>query len=188
MDFCLDDALKLDYLNGQLSEKDRILLEEHLAACSECRREIDGLRRTAAMVGALTVPSVPAAWTAAAKDRLRAKKLSPVAGVPSRPTATRRRTTVFQYAVITAGVTAGLALLFWLVMGGTVQRWLPGLSAAGLGITEPRAARTVDLVTWILALYSLLFVPSIIDNIYRLVQRGGRRNFSGRSAEKQIIV
>jgi hypothetical protein len=61
-------------------------------------------------------------------------------------------------------------------MGGTVQRWLPGLSAAGLGITEPRAVRTVSLVTWILSLHALLFVPSIIDNIYRLVRREGRRS------------
>jgi len=182
MDFCLDDALKLDYLNGMLSEKERILFEEHLASCPGCRQEIVELRRTAAAVAGLTLPSVPAAWTAAAKDRLRAKRSSPAAAVPLRPAPSRRRTNVFQYAVISAGVTTGLILLFWLVMGGTIQRWLPGLSAAALGISEPRAARTVDLVTWILSLHALIFVPSIIDSIYQLVRRGGRRSHPGASA------
>ena len=182
MDFCLDDALKLDYLNGLLSEKERSLFEEHLGACPGCRQEIVELRKTMAAVAGLTPPSVPEAWTAAAKDRLRVKRSSPVAEVPLIPAPIRRLTNVFQYAVIAAGVTAGLVLLFWLVMGGAVQRWLPGLSAAALGISEPRAARTVHLVTWVLSLHALMFVPSIIDNIYQLVRRGGCRKPPGSSA------
>jgi anti-sigma factor RsiW len=178
----LDDALKLDYLNGMLSEKERILFEEHLAACPRCRREMVELRKTAAAVAGLTRPSVPAAWTAAAKDRLRAKRPSPGSQVPARPAPARRRTNVFQYGVIAAGVTAALVLLLWLVMGGTVQRWLPGLSTAALGISEPRAARIIDLVALILSLHALMFVPLIIDNIYQLVRRGGRRTHPGPSA------
>ena len=186
MDFCLADALKLDYLNGLLSEKERILFEEHLAACPGCRGEIVELRKTAAVVAGLTLPSVPAAWTAAAKDRLRAKRSFPAAAVPLGPVPAGRRTNVFLYGLIAAGVTAALVLLFWLVMGGTAQRWLPGLSAAALGISEPRAARTVDLVTWILSLHALLFVPSIIDNIYQLVRRGGLRSHPGSSAGRFV--
>jgi len=172
VDSCLDDAIKSDYLNGLLSEEERILFEEHLASCPGCRREILEIRKTAAAVAGLTPPSVPAAWTTAAKDRLRAKRSSPVVAVRLSPAHTTRRTDVVQYAVIAAGVTAGLVLLFWLVMGGLVQRWLPGLSTAALGISGPRAARTVDLVVWILSLHALLLVPSIIDNLYRLVRRG----------------
>jgi anti-sigma factor RsiW len=182
MDFCLDEALKLDYLNELLSEKERTLFEEHIAFCPGCRQEILELRKTAAAVGGLTSPSVPAAWTAAAKDRLRAKRSSPVAAIPLSPAPTRRGTNVFQYTVIAAGVTAGLVFLLWLVMSGAVQRWLPGFSAAALGVSEPRAARTVDLIAWILSLHTLLFVPSIIDNIYRLVRRAGRRSHPGSSA------
>jgi len=178
MDFCVDDALKLDYLNGLLAEKERALFEQHLAACPECRREIVELRKTAEAVAGLTPPSFPASWTAAAKDRLRAKRSSPAAAVPLRPAPARPSTNVFLYAVITAGAIAGLVLLFWLVLGGTVQRWLPGLSTAALGISDTRAARTVNLVAWILSLHALLFVPSIIDNIYRLVRRG--KGFSSR--------
>jgi len=175
MDPCLDDVLKLDYLNGTLSGGDRALFEEHLAACPACRREIVELRETAAAVAGLTPPAVPAAWTAAAKDRLRAESPILAAAAPSRLISARRRTSVFQYAFVTAGVTAGLALLFWLAMGGTVRGLLPGLSAAGLGISDPSVARTVSLVVGVLSLHALLFVPSIIENVYRLVRRAGRR-------------
>ena len=182
MDTCLDDALKLDYLNGLLSEKDRTHFEEHLAACPGCRREIVELRNTVTAVVRLTPPSVPPAWTAAAKDRLRAERSFPDSPVPAWPALARRRTNVFQYGLIAAGVTAALVLLLWLVMGGTVQRWLPGLSTAALGIPDPRAARIIDLVALVLSLHALMFVPSIIDDIYQLVRRGGRRTHPGPSA------
>ncbi len=165
MDICLDDALKLDYLNGLLSEKDRVRFEEHLADCPGCRREIVGLRNTAAAIAELKPPSVPEVWTTAAKDRL----------AHARPAPVRRRTNIFLYALISAGVTVILVLLSWLVLGGTVERWLPGLSTAALGIAEPRAARIIDLVAMILSLYSLMLVPSIIDNIYLLVWKSGRK-------------
>jgi len=182
MDTCLDDALKLDYLNGLLSEKDRTRFEEHLAACPGCRGEIVELRNTVTAVANVKPPSVPPAWTAEAKDSLRAKRSSLASPVPGRPAPARRRTNVFQYGVIAAGVIAALALFLWLAMGGTVQRWLPGLSTAALGISDPRAARMVNLVVLILSLHALMFVPSIIDSIYQLVRRGGRRSHPGSSA------
>ncbi len=179
---CLDEALKLDYLNGLLSEKDRIRFEEHLAACPGCRREIVELRNTVISLSGLTHPPVPAAWTAAVMDRLRAESPSSVSPALADPVRFRQRTNVFLYAVVSTGVTATVALLLWLVMGGMVQRWLPGLSTAALGISDPNAARTVGMVTWILSLHALIFVPSIIDNIYRLVRGGGRRSHPRPSA------
>jgi anti-sigma factor RsiW len=173
MDICSDDALKLDYLNGLIADKDRVRFEEHLAACPGCRREIEGLRQTAAEVVDLTPPTVPNAWTTAAKDLLRIKASSLIA---PKPAPLRRKTNIFLYALISAGVIAVLILLYWLVLGGTVPRWLPGLSTDALGISEPRAARAVDLVVLILSLYSLMLVPSIIDNIYLLVRKNGRKS------------
>jgi anti-sigma factor RsiW len=169
----LDDVLRLDYLNGTLSEKERALFEKHLDACPACRREIDGLRRTAAAVAGLRPPAVPAAWTAAAKARLREKASLP-AIVPMDPALARPRTDVFLYAAIAAGITGGLVLLFGSVLGAAAGSWVSGLSDA-LGVSGPRAARTAGLVVGILSLHALLFVPSIVDNVYRLVRRGGRR-------------
>jgi anti-sigma factor RsiW len=175
MDSCRDDALKLDYLNGLLSGKARALFEGHLAACPGCRREIAELRKTAAAVAGLTAPSVPEAWTAAAKARLRAETRSAGAAVPPGPAAARRGSGALRYALIAAGVTGTLVLLLWLVLAGTVRRWLPGLSADALGISAPRAARTVDLIAWVLSLHALAVVPSIIDGIYRVARGRGRR-------------
>jgi hypothetical protein len=61
-------------------------------------------------------------------------------------------------------------------MSGAVRVLLPGLSSGGLGMLELRAAKTVNLVVGILSLQALMFVPSIIDNLYRLVTRAGRRD------------
>jgi anti-sigma factor RsiW len=174
MGSCLDDGLKLDYLNGTLSAGERTDVEEHVAACPWCRQDIAGLRETVAIVAGLTLPSVPVAWTDALKDRLREETAVPLAAVSSRPAPIRRRAGVIQYAAVAAGVVAGLVLLCRLVLGGWVERWLPGLSTAALGISEPGVARTVELITWIVSLHALVLVPPIIDNIYLLVRSGGR--------------
>lgn len=175
MDICSDDALKLDYLNASLSEKDRVRFEEHLTVCPACRQEIDDLRNTAAATSGLTPPSVPEAWADAVKSRLKAKVLPLDAPIPERSAPVRRRTNIFLYALISTGVIAVLILLSWLALGGTIQRWLPGLSTTALGITEPETARVIDLVAMIVSLYSLMLVPSIIDNIYLLVRKSRRR-------------
>jgi hypothetical protein len=108
-------------------------------------------------------------------SRLRAERASRAAQVPAGPVPARRRTNIFQYGAAAAGVTAALALLLWLAIGGTGGRWLPGLATAALGITDPRAARTVDLVALVLSLHALLLVPSIIDSICQIARRDGRR-------------
>jgi predicted anti-sigma-YlaC factor YlaD len=182
MDACPDDALRLDYLNGLVSEKERARFDSHLAACPECRRDIEDLRKTAAAVAALGIPPVPEAWAAAAKDRLRAKGASPAAPTPGWLAPALRKTSLFQFGLVASGVIAALGFLLWLVLRGTVERWLPGLSAAGLGISDPRAARTADLVVWILSFHALLLVPSVIDGIWGLARRDARRSRPGRAS------
>jgi len=181
MRLCSDDAAKLDYLNGTLSERERTAFEEHLVACPGCRLEIVHLRTTAIAVRGLTLPAVPADWTDAAKERLRARRASVIPAVPSRPAPRGRWTDVSAYALTGASAIAGLVLVFRLVMGGMIQRWLPGLSAAALGISEPGAARTAELVAWIVSLHALVLLPSVIDSLYVLVWGSGRRKHPGRS-------
>lgn len=77
---------------------------------------------------------------------------------------------------------AGLVWLGRLAFGGSVQRWLPGLSTAAFGISEPGVARTVELVTWIVSLHALVLIPPIIDHIDVLVRSGTRRRPSARPA------
>jgi anti-sigma factor RsiW len=40
-----------DYLEGALSERDRIRFEEHLAICGKCQEYLEQFRRTIAAVG-----------------------------------------------------------------------------------------------------------------------------------------
>ena len=42
-----------DYLEGALSERDRIRFEEHLAVCGKCQEYVKQFRRTIAAVGSV---------------------------------------------------------------------------------------------------------------------------------------
>jgi len=42
-----------DYLEGALSERDRIRFEEHLAVCAKCREYMEQFRRTIRAVGSV---------------------------------------------------------------------------------------------------------------------------------------
>ena len=182
MSHCTDETTKLDYLNGRLPEPERIRFENHLSGCPECRGEIEGLKGVLASLAEFRQPAAPEALVSAAKACLREETSvhAPAAKTAGSPSRARGQTNVFQYALITSGVTAAVALLIWLVVGGVVERWLPGLSTAALGISDPRVARAVDIVTLIFSLHALLFVPSIIENIYQLV-RGRRRKIQSGS-------
>jgi len=175
MNPCADDAVKLDYLNGTLPDRKRTVFETHLAVCPACRLEVAGLRETAAAIAALTPPPVPAAWVDAAKERLRAEAAPPVFAGPSGADPICRWTLVVRYAAIAVTVMAGLALLVRLAVGGTIAHWLPGVSPAAQGISEPSAARALGLVAWVVSLHALVLVPSIVDNLYLLTLGAGRR-------------
>lgn len=76
------------YLDGEVTEKERHLLEEHLASCKSCRQELEELRRIVGLVASLpkeaapegfaqrTVASLPAPGTGA-PERLRKFFLRP---------------------------------------------------------------------------------------------------------------
>lgn len=51
------------YLDGQLSDVERATLEKHLDECSRCRRELDELEATVALLHALPVPRPPRSFT-----------------------------------------------------------------------------------------------------------------------------
>ena len=46
-------GLLSSYIDGQVSRAERRLIEDHLAACDACSRELDELRRTVALLGGL---------------------------------------------------------------------------------------------------------------------------------------
>jgi len=48
-----------DFLDGTLVERDRTVLEQHLAACIQCRTELESFRRAVGSLGALKQPAPP---------------------------------------------------------------------------------------------------------------------------------
>lgn len=175
MNACMDDALKLDYLNGLLSKDERARVEEHLAGCPDCRRELRNLQVIRASLADLPRPAVPDAWVVTAKARLKEETSAFDFRATASPAPVRSGAKIFQYILVAAGVTAATSFFVWLVMSGTIQHWLPGLSTTAPGIANPRTARTVDIVVLIVSLHSLLFIPSIIDNLCQLIRRRGRK-------------
>jgi anti-sigma factor RsiW len=50
--------LVTDYLEGRLSEPERLRFEAHLASCSGCRTYLEQMRQTVRMLGRLTEESI----------------------------------------------------------------------------------------------------------------------------------
>ncbi len=47
------------YVDEVTSEKENKMVEAHLAVCTECRKEVEGLQRLSAMLGKLQAPDLP---------------------------------------------------------------------------------------------------------------------------------
>lgn len=48
-----------DYIDGELRERERERVEEHVGMCPQCRRVLATLRKTVAGLGSLMSPSPP---------------------------------------------------------------------------------------------------------------------------------
>ena len=48
-----------DYVDGSLPPRDKTELEQHLAACIQCRTELQGFRRAVGSLGKLKQPAPP---------------------------------------------------------------------------------------------------------------------------------
>ena len=48
-----------DYVDGTLAPREKAELERHLAACIQCRTELEGFRRTVGMLGRLKQSAPP---------------------------------------------------------------------------------------------------------------------------------
>src|SRR5260370_36626675 len=51
------------FLDGELSESERVALELHLAGCAACQRALGELRQVRALLRALPVPVLPRSFT-----------------------------------------------------------------------------------------------------------------------------
>jgi anti-sigma factor RsiW len=110
------------YLDGELTQQERSIVERHLAVCQDCRWNLDTLRQTVRWVQELPSVSVPRVFTI------------PVPAEPVR--APRRRWGV----PLLQGATALVALMLVFVVAGDFVwngSWLPAAGEVGLSSVAP---------------------------------------------------
>ena len=59
MDHAQTQSTFSDYLDGTLSDRERVEVDQHLAACIQCRTELTSFRRTVGSLGKLKRPAPP---------------------------------------------------------------------------------------------------------------------------------
>ena len=106
-----------DYIDGELSEADKEMLERHLAGCEECRKTVSTLRAVAARAAELRDRTPDADLWAGISSRIKETATDDVDAVDIRQRAKSRRQFSFSVPQLLA---AGIALMF--VSAGSV--WL----------------------------------------------------------------
>lgn len=124
------------YLDGELSAGELLRVEQHLRRCHACADEVDSLRQTIALVGALDEVEVPASFQVQLHQRLVA--LGPPTAMRRTPEAPAWQRKVVTYAV--PAVAAAAALAFSLTHGPDVEQLTNGVineSRSPVGLQSP---------------------------------------------------
>jgi hypothetical protein len=125
-----------DLLDDALDARARADLTTHLAACAECRAELDRLRQTVSLLHGLETPRAPAGFV---ERVMAATRPRPVAPVPRpRPVLPSRRRFFFRLPV---DLPAGAAAFLLLAVGvGFLLTRVPELEEAGRVASVPPSA------------------------------------------------
>ncbi len=97
------------FLDGELSEGERIALERHLQGCAACQRSLAELRQVRALLRALPVPALPRAFTLPESGAV-PESLRPAARRPA-ASAARLRLAGAAQSVGTLAAAVGLVVL-----------------------------------------------------------------------------
>lgn len=120
-----------EYVDDALGQEERRALESHLAECSECRRELAALQRTAEAIRALPRHAAPSGFASRLMERVRAEDAAH-ASAPRMISLWPRLAAAAAVLLIVAGAI--------LVVG---RRGMPGTSAPALSPSERVAMHTV---------------------------------------------
>lgn len=172
MNFCDNETVKIDYLNGRLDRETLGSFEAHLQGCGRCRSEIEGLRAVIAGLGSIAIPSVPDELGERVRKRLRAERrtLTVHTGPPRREPRFNR--TIF--ALCTVGMLTAAFALFTLLTSGPVGAFLEEhLLPPVLDMTrnlDPEAEGTLNVLGILLTASGILLIPSITENLYVMLR------------------
>ncbi len=170
--FCDNETVKIDYLNGRLDRETLESFEAHLQGCGGCRSEIDGLRSVIAGLGSVAVPEVPDELGDRIRKRLRAEKriLAARTGSPRREPRFNR----IVFALCTAGILIASFALFALFTSGPVgeffeERLLPPVLDV-IENLDPEAEGRLNVLGILFTASGILLIPSITENLYVMLR------------------
>lgn len=143
-----------EYLDGDLTEAERIVLERHLAACPRCSTTLADLSRVVLRARALPAPEPHQDLWDGIAERIAAGRATPAtrAATGGRPPARRRLSFAWpELAAAGIAIAAGSAGLAWWAAGraaGTSPAPAPAVAPAPPGLATPAvlgsAARRYD--------------------------------------------
>jgi anti-sigma factor RsiW len=168
MTICENDALKMDYLSGNLSHEQLQELEHHFVDCPACREELAELRMLAEGLATLPQPSCPDHLAASASHRLSEYSRF-------RLTLSARRFAVASALVGAFGV-LGVIVLQQTGLAELVETTLVALTDAVLEIFM-RSSTTASLglgresLFFIVSFAAIIMLPSLVESIGFLVAR-----------------
>jgi hypothetical protein len=119
------------YASGRLEEADRLVVEEHLSACAECRKQLTIERRLIQEFRDFA-PEIDAGWA-----RMR-RRISPA------PARTSQPNPVWRIARHPAVATLAAAQVAFLVLGAATLLWLSRPTYQALGSSSP--SPTADVI------------------------------------------
>jgi anti-sigma factor RsiW len=179
MSFCDNDAMKLDYINGELSGAARDRMIRHLESCPGCREELDDLAGLARALESLPRQPVPRDLV----DRVERAVLQP-ALVPARRADRNQLHSWGSFVASAMTVVAAAAVLLVLPDPAlTFLRSLPGLLDALVTSAQAlnESTRAALVCMWIAIAF--LCLPACAESLHvLLVLRRARRNEGCRSA------
>jgi hypothetical protein len=173
---CLSLERIYDYLEGELSARERKSFDRHIDACPRCRRALDARRTIAEAAGSLPPLEVPADFVRAVMADLP----SPGAAVPVEERAPRRRPSRLALALTGASALGAIGVATLLIAGNGIPGIFIGvgrsLQTTSLSVSPDifKAARIItllrrlasDLLAWLLEIFDI--AASFIDSDVRI--------------------
>lgn len=166
--FCDNETVKIDYLNGTLDGETARIFEDHLGRCEHCRAELEELRALVEGLGSVAAPHVPAELMKRVRERLRAEmSVSAVTKERSRRT-TRSNGLIF--TMCAGGVLlASLALFFVFArdpVGGFIEKHLLHNILDAIRSLDEAERGMVNALGMLFTASGILLIPSITEHLY----------------------
>jgi hypothetical protein len=181
MNFCENESLKIEFINNTLGADPKKAFERHLRECPGCRQEITELRDLIPHLQAIKRPRVPDSLVQATAWRLN-RELSEITPEP----VTQKKPGSLLYSLIAGVVFTTTFLLTLILYQPGVQEWFASLFGstlvklqALLGVERNGGLLTFNSLILFISLLSLLFIPSIIENIYLLWRKRNKWSNTG---------